>query len=75
MLRAMRDKRPVCVAVIEVDNLAELAATHGHAAEDKVVKFVASKISGCLRRSDWVACLGRHQFLVGLCCTAQPGAN
>jgi diguanylate cyclase (GGDEF)-like protein len=66
LLRAMRDKRPVCVAVIEVDNLSELAAKHGHQAEDKVVRFVASKISSCLRRSDWAACLGRHEFLVGL---------
>lgn len=66
LLRAMRDKRPVCVAVIEVDNLAEIAAKHGNAGEDKVVRFVASKISNCLRQSDWVACLGRHEFLVGL---------
>ncbi len=66
LLRAMRDKRTMCVAVIEVDNLSELSAKHGHQAEDKIVKFVASKISACLRRSDWVACLGRHEFLVGL---------
>lgn len=66
LLRAMRDKRPVCVAVIEIDNLSGLADQHGHEAEDKVVKFVASKISACLRRSDWVACLGRHEFLIGL---------
>jgi diguanylate cyclase (GGDEF)-like protein len=66
LLRAMRDKSPVCVAVVEVDNLAELTEKHGDAAEDKVIKFVAGKISWCLRRSDWVACLGRHEFLVGL---------
>jgi diguanylate cyclase (GGDEF)-like protein len=66
MLRAMRDKHPICVAVVEVDNLSELSAKHGHEAEDKIIKFVASKISTCLRRSDWVACLGRHEFLIGL---------
>ena len=31
-----------------------------------MVKFVAIRISACLRRSDWVACLGRHVFLAGL---------
>ncbi len=66
LLRSSRDAKPVCAALIEIDNLDSLAQRFGHHSIDIIVKTVARVIVGEIRRSDWVASYGNNQFLVGL---------
>ncbi len=66
LLRSSRDQKPVCVALIEIDNLESLAQRLGQDSVDTIVKTVSHVIVGEIRRSDWVASYANDQFLVGL---------
>ncbi|MDJ0655337.1 MAG: GGDEF domain-containing protein [Xanthomonadales bacterium] len=66
ILRSQRDDRPVCVGLVEVDNMQWLANQFGHDSVDTIVKTVSKVIVESLRRSDWVASYGNNEFLVGL---------
>lgn len=66
ILRAERDARPMCIALIEIDNLEALAQKFGHDSVDAIAKTVSNVVVGAVRRSDWVANHASHQFLVGL---------
>lgn len=75
LLRSSRDQKPVCAALVEVDNLEALAQRLGHDSADTVVKTVSHVIVGEIRRSDWVASFGSNQFLVGLWGVDAPAAE
>lgn len=63
---AHRYNNIVAVAFIDLDKFKQINDTYGHDAGDEIIKAVASRVSGCLRRSDTVARLSGDEFAVVL---------
>jgi len=73
--KAERFNRPFTVAVIDVDNLAQVNEMLGHDAGSQVLGTVASAITRSIRGSDVAARLGGDEFIVLLVeADAQTGA-
>ncbi len=66
LLRARREKTPLCLAVLDLDDLKGHNDAHGHAAGDRLLKQVASKWAEALRGTDLVARIGGDEFAVVL---------
>ncbi len=66
ILRAARDGRPLCLAMVAIDNIEELASQYPQESLDELSSSVSETIVKVIRRSDWVASHGNHDFLVGL---------
>jgi diguanylate cyclase (GGDEF)-like protein len=62
--KAERFNRPYTVAVIDVDNLAQVNEMLGHEAGSQVLGTVASAITRSIRSSDVAARLGGDEFIV-----------
>jgi diguanylate cyclase (GGDEF)-like protein len=62
--KAERFNRPYSLAVIDVDNLAQVNETLGHEAGTQVLGTVASAITRSIRSSDVAARLGGDEFIV-----------
>jgi diguanylate cyclase (GGDEF)-like protein len=62
--KAERFNRPYTVAVIDVDNLAQVNEMLGHEAGSQVLSSVASAITRSIRGSDVAARLGGDEFIV-----------
>jgi diguanylate cyclase (GGDEF)-like protein len=62
--KAERFNRPYTLAVIDVDNLAQVNETLGHEAGTQVLGTVASAITRSIRSSDVAARLGGDEFIV-----------
>jgi diguanylate cyclase (GGDEF)-like protein len=73
--KAERFNRPYTLAVIDVDNLAQVNEMLGHDAGSQVLGTVASAITRSIRSSDVAARLGGDEFIVLLVeADAQTGA-
>lgn len=59
---AHRNNTNVAVAFVDVDKFKLINDTYGHDAGDEILKFVASQMSSCARRSDTVARLAGDEF-------------
>ncbi len=68
--RAQRESRPMCIALVDMDNLKKVNDLKGHEMGDKVIKELASAIKLSKRRYDWAGRWGGDEFLLVL-----PGAN
>lgn len=68
--RSRREKRPMCLVVIDVDNLKTINDVQGHLAGDKALVMLSQTISGSKRRYDWTGRWGGDEFLMVL-----PGTN
>jgi len=55
----------ISVIMADIDFFKSVNDTYGHLAGDKVLKNVADKLSGCIKRDcDWVARYGGEEFLI-----------
>lgn len=62
--RALRNGKPLCLIMIDVDYFKEYNDHYGHAAGDVCLKAVAASVAGSLRRaSDLAARLGGDEFV------------
>lgn len=62
--RSHRDKRPLSVLMVDIDNFKPINDTHGHAAGDAVLKQVGHVIRSAVRIFDICARYGGDEFVV-----------
>lgn len=66
ILRAHRDHQKVAVLLIDLDRFKQVNDLLGHRVGDALLKEVAQRASGCLRKSDTLARIGGDEFTVVL---------
>ena len=64
LARAERTKKPLCVAVLDIDNFKKLNDTHGHQAGDEALVHLARVVKHTVRPTDVVARYGGEEFIV-----------
>ena len=62
--RAQRQKRPLTLAVIDIDHFKKVNDTHGHACGDRVLRNLARLLAKGIRRTDIAARFGGEEFCV-----------
>ena len=62
--RARREGHSFCLMMLDLDRFKEINDTLGHDTGDEVLREVAQRLSGLLRRTDTVARLGGDEFAV-----------
>lgn len=66
LLFSFRQRLPVGMAIIDVDNFTKINEEHGYELGDNVLNTIASKLSQITRSSDLIARYGGDQFAVVL---------
>ncbi len=61
---AHRTRRPMCVALLDIDHFGLVNKTYGWPTGDLVLREVAQRIRSSLRDTDWVARYGGEEFCV-----------
>lgn len=65
--RALRYKRPLALAMCDIDNFKKINDTYGHQCGDEVLKKLVRSISEVIRAdTDWLARYGGEEFLIVL---------
>jgi diguanylate cyclase (GGDEF)-like protein len=62
--RATRSKRPLCLALMDIDNLKQINDQNGHATGDVVLRAIALEAGQSLRDTDLLARWNGEEFLV-----------
>lgn len=66
VLRARRDGRPLCVAMVDLDHFKRYNDERGHPAGDRLLKQAAAEWSDALRGTDLLARYGGEEFALAL---------
>ena len=64
LAQAQAEGEPIALLVIDADYFKQLNDTYGHATGDAALQFIADRISGCVRKSDFTCRLGGEEFAV-----------
>ena len=70
LMRATREKVPLSLVALDLDQLKELNDGHGHGAGDEALRSLAGLLGGSMRRSDFLCRMGGDEFVLVL-----PGAR
>jgi diguanylate cyclase (GGDEF)-like protein len=66
LMRAQREARPLCVAMIDLDHFKEFNDERGHQAGDRFLRAAAAAWEGQLRATDFLARYGGEEFALAL---------
>jgi diguanylate cyclase (GGDEF)-like protein len=72
--RALRYRRPLTIAMADLDHFKEVNDRFGHLAGDSMLRRVAQAIAAGLRSTDWIGRYGGEEFLLVLPETEIGGA-
>jgi len=72
---ALAQKSTFCLLLADIDLFKKFNDTYGHLVGDKVLRFVASTLKGCVKGMDTAARFGGEEFAVILPQTALLGAG
>jgi|GEM_PF-6932651 len=61
---ADREKKPLSIAILDIDFFKHVNDTYGHEMGDKVLEQLSFIVSGALRKSDYFARWGGEEFLI-----------
>lgn len=64
MARQARDKSPISIAMIDIDNFKEVNDVHGHRVGDKILVEIVQTIADSIRDSDILARYGGDEFVI-----------
>jgi len=64
LYRAVREKKTLSVALVDVDNLKDINSQYGRTAGDLILQAGVRRIHSCLRRTDSFGRCGGDEFLV-----------
>jgi diguanylate cyclase len=73
--RAERNRRPLTLAMCDIDDFKQVNDRFGHVVGDEVLAETAAILKSCVRGSDFVVRYGGDEFLLVLSETDEPGAN
>jgi diguanylate cyclase (GGDEF)-like protein len=62
--RGRREKRPLCIVMVDIDHFKQINDTYGHLTGDAVLRQVAGRLRGSVRPYDIVGRFGGEEFLV-----------
>jgi diguanylate cyclase (GGDEF)-like protein len=62
--QALRHGRPLCLIQLDIDHFKKINDTHGHAAGDRALKFLASSLKEQLRSTDTIGRIGGEEFVI-----------
>lgn len=68
--RSARERRPMCIVLIDLDNLKDVNDSLGHQVGDQAIIELGAVIKASRRRYDWAGRWGGDEFMLVL-----PGAN
>lgn len=63
---ARRNNNQLAIMFIDIDHFKDVNDNLGHAAGDELLKFLAERVSGCVRSEDTLARMGGDEFVVVL---------
>jgi len=62
--RTERQRSPLCLALLDIDNFKQLNDTHGHQAGDDALVYLVTMVKDTIRPNDAVARYGGEEFLI-----------
>ncbi|HEX2694811.1 MAG TPA: diguanylate cyclase [Acidobacteriota bacterium] len=72
--RRKNRKKEIVVLMLDLDRFKKVNDTLGHSVGDRLLKSVAERLAGLLRRSDTIARLGGDEFMILLPEISSPGS-
>jgi diguanylate cyclase (GGDEF)-like protein/PAS domain S-box-containing protein len=75
LANAARREKDLAVMMLDLDRFKKVNDTLGHSVGDRLLKAVAERLGGLLRKSDTVARLGGDEFMILLAEIAGPGSG
>ncbi len=58
------EQPPSCLAIIDIDNFKQINDSRGHSIGDRIILYVADKLTALLRDTDFIARIGGDEFAV-----------